>query len=523
MKLIKYRLGVTAAATTLLIAACGGGGDGAGPALPEATPTFTPTLLPTATHTSAPAAFTLALTLPALNISDKGEMTVAGSASGYALTSETPTVCTISGLTVAAYDTGTCTVTASQAGFTSSTKSIAVGNKTWASTSCVPDVPRSGDSIEESADTFNADWGMQRDLGSVTAPNNALMRPRVPVTYQYNYAAAPSDAAPGATTRLTTALVGPSAGIGDIIMPTNNTNGNDTTIVTGEYNAYVPMPVPVTGIPSLSAGAVTAYDIDAAGAIVTPNYWQPKMATKAAFNDKTAPLQEFYPAGWDRMIATELSDKAVNTQSTPINITRRRVGGGALGQYTYYKSSGTLAGASYFQDYYSVTGKLIANTGTTTVKAGKITFTNMCQIEYTMTRLGVGTHTEQADLSPDPSLRGTSGTAADTAAECSDACLLSFSEEEFRNRASYDSGDFKGTFYTHNKVPRVIYKSNADGMNDDNFHSVSLIGGIPDISGGGSKQQPNATYYENKNRSGTNHTYTKFKTLDVSRDWISLP
>ena len=85
------------------------------------------------------------------------------------------------------------------------------------------------------------------------------------------------------------------------------------------------------------------------------------------------------------------------------------------------------------------------------------------------------------------------------------------------------TGDFEGTFYTHNKVPRVVYKANATGMNIDNFISTPRIAGAPDTTGGGTTAQPNAPYYENKDRTGTNHSYIKFNTVDVSRDWLIVP
>ena len=419
-------------------------------------------------------------------------------------------------------------MTATQTGYTSDTKSIIVGNKTLASTSCLPDAPRPGDVIEESADAYNSDWGMPRDIGGTVAPDNSEFRLRVPVTYRYNYVTAPGGAAAGAVTRLTTSLVGANAGIGTIVMPKDNKDGklSNTVNVLNEYNAYVPMPVPASGIPSMIAGAKTFYDIDASGNIVTPSYWQPKMAAKAAFNDKTVALLEFYPAGWDRTIAADLNAKAVGASSAPVAITRRRTGGGALNQYQFDKAGGTLKGASYFQDYYEVTGTLVSKTGTTAVKGGKITYTAMCEIAYTMKRLGLKNHTEAAtDPGADPANRpgGTAGTVADTNAACGFPCNIASSPAKVREGASMGNGDFAGTFYTHNKVPRVIYKADVADMGANNFRSTTFIGGVNNTDGANAVAQPNATYWSKKDRSDTTHSYTKFETLDVSRDWINLP
>ena len=448
-------------------------------------------------------------------------MSVAGSPSGYTYTSDTPSVCKVDNATgkIAAYDVGTCTVTVSQSGYTSDTKSITVGNRTWAATSCVIAAPIAGDKITESADSFNNNWGMPRDISGTTAPNNPVIRTRVPVTYTYDYAAQ------GAGTRLTTTLL--NSGIGNIVMPSNNTNGNNTTTVSGQYNAYVPLPVPSAGIPSLHTGVKTFYDLDAAGNITTPNYWQPAMPAKAAFNDQTAGISEIYPANWAATIAAELNGKAVGTNSTGFTVTKRDTGGGVLGQYRFNKSGGTLNGASYMQNYYTVVGKLISNTATKTVPAGTsggtVTFSNMCQIEYTFTRVGVGTLAEAADVGPDPALRGTAGTRGDTAAACSGLCALGSSTANVRTGAAKGVGDFKGTFFTHNGIPRPVFTSHTDGNNVLNQTTISLIGGVQDNSGGGTTAQPNAPYYENKDRSGTNHSYTKFNTVDVWRDWIKLP
>jgi hypothetical protein len=467
----------------------------------------------------------LTLTLPALALSQNGTMSVVGSPSGYTYTSDTPAVCTVDNATgkVAAYDVGTCTVTVAQSGFTSDTKSITIGNRTWASTSCAVPAPIAGDVITESADANNNNWGMPRDISGTTAPNNPLIRQRVPVTYTYNYAAQ------GAGTRLTTALT--NSGIGNIIMPSNNTNGNNTTTVTGEYNAYVPLPVPSAGIPSLHTGVKTFYDLDASGNITTPNYWQPAMPAKAAFNDKTAGITEVYPANWAATIAAELSGKPLNTVSTPFEVTKRDTGGGVLGQYRFTKSGGTLNGASYIMNYYTVTGKLVSTTASKTLKAGTstgtVTYNNMCQIEYTFTRLNAnaaGDMGEMADPGANPASRGGKGVIADTAAACTGLCAIASNANNIRKGAVLGTGDFKGTFFTHSGVPRIMRTAfAADGMNDLNEHSISLIGGVQNNSGGGTTAQPNAPYYENKDRSGTNHSYTKFDTVDVVRDWIKLP
>ncbi len=448
-------------------------------------------------------------------------MTVGGSASGYTFTSNTPTICKIDNATkkVAAYDVGTCSVTVSQAGFTSDTKTITVGNRIWAASSCVIDAPIAGDKVVESADAYNNNWGMPRDIGGTVAPNNPLMRDRVAVTYSYNYAAQ------GTGTRLTTTLL--NSGIGPIIMPSNNTNGNNTTTVTGEYNAYVPLPVPSAGIPSLHTGVKTFYDLDAAGNITTANYWQPALPAKAAFNDKTAGISEIYPANWAATIAAQLSGKPVNTLSTAFEVTKRDTGGGVLGQYRFAKSGGTLNGASYFQNFYTVVGKLVSNTASKTVPAGTtggtVTYSNMCQIEYTFTRLGVGNLAERADNGADPASRGGAGSSSDTAGACGFPCNIASSAGAVRQGAAKGTGDFSGTFFAHNAIPRPVFTGSATGNDILNQTSISLIGGVQDNSGTGAVAQPNAPYYENKDRTGTNHSYTKFDTIDVSRDWIKLP
>ena len=448
-------------------------------------------------------------------------MSVAGTPNGYTYNNLTPAVCKIDAATnkIAAYDVGTCTIQVSKAGFTSDTKSITIGNRTWAATSCNIAAPIPGDLIKESADAFNNNWGMPRDISGTTAPNNPLFRARVPVTYTYNYAAQ------GAGTRLTTTLL--NSGIGNITMPANNSNGNNTTTVTGEYNAYVPLPVPSTGIPSLHTGVKTFYDLDAAGNITTPNYWQPAMPAKAAFNDKTAGITEIYPANWMNTIAAQLNGQPIGTETTGFTVTRRDTGGGVLGQYQFNKSGGTLNGASYAQNYYTVTGKLVSTTASKTVPAGTsggtVTYSNMCQIEYTFTRLGVGNLKEAADPGADPSVRGAEGTVANTAAACGFPCSVASSAGAVRTGMAKGTGDFQGTFFTHNAIPRAVFTSDPVGNNILNLTSISLLGGVQDNSGGGATAQPNASYYENKDRSGPNHSYTKFDTLDVVRDWIKLP
>ena len=449
-------------------------------------------------------------------------MSVAGTPSGYTYTNQTPSICKIDAATnkIAAYDVGTCTIQVSKTGFVSDTKSITIGNRTWASTSCAIAAPIAGDKITESALSNNNNWGMPRDIGGTTAPNNPLIRLRDAVTYTYDYAAQ------GSGTRLTTAIV--SGGIGSVIMPSNNTNGNNTTTVTNLYNAYVPLPVPAAGIPNALPGARTFYDLDAAGNITTANYWQPKLPAKAAYNQQSVGVTEIYPANWAATIAAQLSGQPVGTTTTPFEVTKRDVGGGVLGQFTFNKSAGTLNGASYMMNYYTVTGKLVSNTASKALKAGTtggtVNYTNMCQIEYTFTRVGVGNLAENAtDPGANPASRGTAGTYADTSAACGFPCSLASSAGAVRTGAAVGVGDFKGTFFTHSGIPRIVRTSDADGMNDLNEHSISLLGGVQNNDGGGATAQPNAPYYENKDRSGTNHSYTKFDTVDVVRDWIKLP
>ncbi len=424
----------------------------------------------------------------------------------------TGTVCTVNASTGSVALTGlaagnTCTVTATSSldGSTpgvkaSASRNIAITTRVEpaAANSCALSVPRASDAVVQTAEGMNNSDNTPRSLGGTSAPNNPDIRTVNTVTSTYNYAAGV-----GAATKLTTTATG----------------GSDGT----KWLGYVPLPIPAALMNKPSNAMKEEYDIDAAGNITTTNYWQPQMASKPGLTDTRTAVEEIYPADWQNTFAKRV------TASTPANtvlgaaipVTERTLGGWLNG-YQYKQSGGGMNGVTYKNAYYNVTATYKGRSATEKLSAvfGKLEYTNMCEIQYTFTRRtstgsvssGGGILPDgPADPGADPSLAAYSNWVWTANIATSPAKLGFITVKSAASIAAggTDSlGDWSGTFYSHTALPRVFKDSKA---------AITTAAGGPAVPGDGTTAHGNSAYYENRDGSGTNHTYMNWITTGITR------
>ena len=437
----------------------------------------------------------------------------------------TPAICTVNVSSGAIALTGqaagnTCAVVATSSldGPTpgvkaSATRNVAITTRTVAATSCTPDVPRAGDSVVQTIAGKSNAYNSPRDLGAFSAPNNPDIRTVPTVTATYNYVAQ------GAGTRLTTEATG---GVQSITMY-NNTGGTTSNPVTGNvWLGYLPQPIPASLINKPSAAMVEAYDIDASGNITTPNYWNPAMAAKAGVASNLTAVKEFYPADWQKTIASRVTGSTAVGASlgTAVPVTIRSLGGWLNGM-RFSKASGTMNGASYKNVYYNVTAVYRGRSATETLTTanGKLTYTNMCQIDYTFTRRAIVnppangiTPVGPADPGAEPPVSGTYANYVWTADINTNGAAVGCNQACVTLGGTNGNGDLSGTFYSHNNIPRV-YK--------DAFAAIPTVAGATLNNGAATTAQANPDYYENKDRAAGDSSNMNTATTGLTR--LALP
>ena len=410
----------------------------------------------------------------------------------------------------------TCTIkaTSSLSGAASATRNIAITKRTQNAVNCSIDVPRAGDTIQQSVSGKNNAFNMPRDLGTASAPNNPVIRAIPTVTATYNYA---TGVAGG--TILTTQATGGNA---TIPLDRDNEGKTKTAVNAAGWLGYVPLPIPAALIKKPSANMVEAYDIDASGQITTPNYWQPAMTSKPNANNDLTPVLENYPADWQAQFASRVTGGTAVGASlgTAIPVTIRTLGGWLNG-LDFRKLNGGMYGATYKNVYYNVTAKYEGRTtDVLTMVANKLEYTNMCKISYTFTRRSVvaspatGTNPDGVPKTTPgivpPPLTGTYAGYVWTADIATQKADISASKDDVARGGTDGNGDWVGTFLTHDRLPRVF---------KDDLEASPLVAGVVLNNGANTVAQANPDYYENKNRAGaaTNHTELHTSTTSVVR------
>ena len=434
----------------------------------------------------------------------------------------TASVCTVNAGTGAVALTGqeagnTCTVVATSSldGSTpgvkaTATRDIAITKRTVAATSCNLDVPRGGDSVVQTIAGMNNAYNSPRFISGFAAPNNPDIRTVPTVTATYNYAAGS-----GGSTVLTTQA---SGGVENITMYTDLDGRTANPVSANVWLGYLPQPIPADLINKPSPSMVEAYALDASGNITTPNYWQPTMAAKPSKTSALTAVKEFYPADWQRTLAARVTGAtAVDTvlgAALPVTV---RTLGGWLNSYNFKQAGGTMNGASYKNVYYNVTATYKGRSATEklTVANGKLEYTNMCQIDYTFTRRAIVnppaegiTPVGPADPGAVPPVSGTYANYVWTADINTNGASVGCNQACVALGGTNGSGDWTGTFYSHNNLPRVF---------KDNFLALSTVAGAALNNGANTTAQANPDFYENKDRTPGDVSLMTTVTTGASR------
>ena len=406
----------------------------------------------------------------------------------------------------------TCTVVATSSldGATpgvkaSATRAVAITKLTVAAsaTSCSPGAPRAGDVITQSVAAQNNVFKPPDDSnGATKAPNNPIIRVVPTVTANYNYVAN------GTGTKLTTTATG---GVG--------------TEVAGRWDGFVPIPVPAALPNKHVPNVVTELTFDASGNLTTPTYWQPAKTGRYGLNDIFTGIVDQYPINWREQFAAQVTGStAVNAViGTGIPVTLS-VHGGWLNAKAFVKSNAGVTGASYQNVYYTATAKYLGRSSApadiVTTANGKLEYTNLCKIEYTLTRKAKNGAVPEGITFPN----GPAGpidpqtpTAAVNSAYVNyvwTADIIAKTTFGGPNAAGTvrngtDSfGDKKSVALFHTSLPR---------MTKENYEALPTVAGGAAVTGGGTTAQGNAEYYQAVNNTVTIITKQDTTTTGVTR------
>jgi hypothetical protein len=442
----------------------------------------------------------------------------------------TPNTCTVDAsgnVTLAGQAAGNCTISAvSSAGGTAS-KTITINTKIVDTVSCAPDAPRAGDTFSEKIDSRSNAYNMPRTITN-SSPNNPVFRSMKTVTATYSY-----SAGTGANINLNTTNV------------TNSGAAANPAVPAGAWDGAVPLPV-WGGLPKITAGSnpdgSDTYVFSSTGNIVNVPKRPPNAASKAGGQD-LLPVQETIPFDWQRQIA--IARDAAGTAPGSVvagyafadkKLVTIRQTGGLLNSLQYSIQGGTTGGATYNELRYYVEatfdGFQTMPTGTTTEKGGaqsssnpiinnagstlstangKLQYGNFCKFTYTFRKMSLNANGSLQQAADSAAWDGVSPYKADTSAACTGNCGTFSNINTILAGPGQSIGDWKGTFYSHNNLPRIAK------------HFVTAIGrsgGANAVAGGDTTPQGNGSYYDFKtgNNVGTDTPSSSGSTPPSNRD-----
>jgi hypothetical protein len=422
---------------------------------------------------------------------------------------------------------GDCTVKATSSLGGSATKLVTISTKVLNTVNCLPSAPRPGDALGESIGQRSNAYGFPRvnssyqTAGQDTAPDNPIFRDMAKAQATYTYTAGAGSLVNLNVTGLTktgaAAYPAPPAAAWDAAVP--------LPIWSGFTNAQNP-------------NGASTYVFNADGSINSaPKYTATTdSGGKISQNTTKIPVQEYLNSAgaitdWQRAFAAK-RDADGTVAGSNVNLTQTitvRQTGGWLPQLQFAVSGGSTGGASYRELRFNVTAKfegfaaiptaaptvgykggasgvsnpVMDSAGATLSTAnGKLQYGNMCKFSYTFTKLGAtatGTAQQAAEAT---AWDGAAQVKADTTVTCTGWCTSSLGgndSNKVRNAQAAAIGDWTGTFYTHDQIPRVVKNYRT---------AIGKSGGQAAVTGGQKAANGAADYYAMR-EGGSQNTSTE--------------
>jgi len=224
---------------------------------------------------------------------------------------------------------------------------------------------------------------------------------------------------------------------------------------------------------------------------------RPAAATKLSTSSPALPVQEMIPSDWERQIAIARDAQGTapgGAVTGTWTVTMRETGGflnrwgfsmnWTAGSYVNYN------GATYLDAKYAVTATYEGQTAIPVADPatgwkggavapnnpkqdsagaafsssnGKLTYGNMCKFSYRFTRIGNANTVTQGNVSDATAWDGTSAAKTDATGTCGIVGCTAWSTQghgsstaaRITNSIGDSYGDWVGTFYTHDKLPRI--------------------------------------------------------------------
>ena len=376
---------------------------------------------------------------------------------------------------------GNCTVRATSTAGGVNTHTVTINTVTLDTVQCAPDAPRAGDNYGETFKARNSAYQAVRPYsagGFTYAFNNPKIRQLKDVQATFNY-----TNGGGSLINLATTL-------------TNSGTAANPAVPVGAWDGWIPVPM-AGGIANGPASGDT-YVFNADGSINSAPQ-RPAAASVVSETSALPPVAETLPVDWQRQIAIARDAQSTTpgnavTGSWPVVL---RETGGFLNHWNHSQnvdgvgiSKWGYSGATYAQAYYQVTASFVGmvnipltnpvvgwkggaisssnpqqdSAGSTLIGAnGKLQYGKMCQFSYRFTRVGNANTITQAGASDAAAYDGSSSAKTDAQGTCSVAGCTNWggyghgssNAAKISNSIGDSYGDFVGTFYTHDSLPRV--------------------------------------------------------------------
>ena len=429
--------------------------------------------------------------------------------------SDTPTVCTVDtngAVTLNGGGAGACTIKATSSlngvggTLATNTRAISINAVTLDTVQCAPSAPRAGDNFDERFKARNSAYEVPRGLTSGTYVfHNPKIRQLKDVQATFSY-----SAGSGGLVNLQTTAV------------SNSGTAASPAVPSGAWDGWVPLPM-AAGVPQSGGADTYVYNADGTESTVSK---RPAATATVALNSNLPAVQELLPADWQRVFAIR-RDQDGTAAGDMVNLTlpvTLRETGGFLNRWKFRQSwtAGAYTdynGATYLDAKYNVTAKFEGVVDIPTAEPsdgwkggaispnnpkqdsagaaftgahGKLTYGKMCKFSYRFTRVGTPQTPTQGGVADSVAWDATSAVKTDARGTCGIVgCTAwngqghgSSNPERITNSIGDAYGDWVGTFYTHDKLPRTAKSfrsaigrsANADAWSPGNSISAVPMG-----------------------------------------------
>ena len=389
------------------------------------------------------------------------------------------------------------------------TRAVTINNTIINTVNCAPGAPRAGDTFVQKYTTKTGVYLGPRSI-SASAPNNPLFRDMDDVQATLSYTAGTGSLIELRTTAASELGVRSPAGV-----PAGAWAGAVPLPVWGGHAAAIRTP---SGTGQADGSDVYVYNADGS---INSAPKRPGTSTKVPYQSGLLPVREFLPSDWQGQLAKLRDTKGtaagsnITTYADKFLVVIRKTGG-SVGDLSFGESGGTTGGATYAEEYYYVQAKFegfapIPTTAPTTTQKGgaasssnplidragvalstangKLQYGNFCKISYTFQKANASNGGNTQETADATAWNGTAPFKADISASCTGACALAKSVSEVRNGPSDAMGDWMGTYYSHDKLPRI-------GTNF--MTAIGRSGGQNAKNGKDANPQGNTPYYSKK-------------------------